>query len=575
MIASISVEIARYNFFTLSEIFVMIKNYFTLYALSLELKSLFEGGYVFEAFSQQKNELRLSLIAHDKRRFTLFAVAQSANLSLYFSEMFQRQTRNTVNLMTKANEKQIRAVRISDCERIIYFELEASLTLVFQLFSAATNFFLLENGLVVESFKKETDLLHQAFLERSHTPILRTLERLATDYDLFCQTLDFDAFVSLSAKEQERWLPKKLIGFDAYLSRETLFRARATSTALELDALYQSFQDVFYELISPEPKVYFSANDVWFSIISHTHTPFARAEAFDSINDALRFYAQQVHQRANFGKDLLSLRKSLERLIEKTQQQVRTMQAQHTINRAEMYETFGKLLLLHRDMPKGLTELEVENVFSDGERVKIALDAAKSIQENAESYFERAKKSRQQRTLIAKRLNEVEAGLLEQQRLLTELSAVDSPKTLKAWRERNSDRLKKFGLLPKADAEQAYLFRRFKLSEHSELWVGKNAQNNDLLTFKYARPNDLWLHARGVSGSHCILKSPRKPSKDDIMRAAEIAAYYSAARTSELVPVICTEKKYVRKPKGAPTGSVIVEREEVLMVKPRLLFDEE
>ncbi|MFN3386176.1 MAG: hypothetical protein ACK42Y_06260, partial [Candidatus Thermochlorobacter sp.] len=61
---------------------------------------------------------------------------------------------------------------------------------------------------------------------------------------------------------------------------------------------------------------------------------------------------------------------------------------------------------------------------------------------------------------------------------------------------------------------------------------------------------------------------------DDIMRAAEIAAYYSAARTSELVPVIYTEKKYVRKPKGAPTGSVIVEREEVLMVKPRLLFEE-
>lgn len=552
----------------------MIKNYFTLYALSLELKSLFEGGYVFEAFSQQKNELCLSLIAHDKRRFTLFAVAQSTHLSIYFSEMFQRQKRNTVNLMTKANEKQIQAVRISDCERILYFELEAGLTLVFQLFSAATNFFLLENGLVVESFKKETDLLHQAFLERSHIPILRTLERLATDYDLFCQTLDFGAFRSLSAKEQERWLPKKLIGFDAYLSRETLFRARAQSADLEPQALHEAFQDVFYELISPEPKVYFSANDVWFSNLSHTHTPFERVEAFDSINDALRFYAQQVHQRANFGKDLLLLRKSLERLIEKTREQVRTMQAQYTVNRAEMYETFGKLLLLHRDIPKGLTEIEVENVFSDGERVKIALDAAKSIQENAESYFERAKKSRQQRTLTAKRLNEVETALLEQQRLLAELSEVTSPKALKAWRERHSDWLKKFGLLPKADAEQAYLFRRFKLSEQSELWVGKNAQNNDLLTFKYARPNDLWLHARGVSGSHCILKSPRKPSKDDIMRAAEIAAYYSAARTSELVPVIYTEKKYVRKPKGAPTGSVIVEREEVLMVKPRLLFEE-
>jgi predicted ribosome quality control (RQC) complex YloA/Tae2 family protein len=72
-----------------------------------------------------------------------------------------------------------------------------------------------------------------------------------------------------------------------------------------------------------------------------------------------------------------------------------------------------------------------------------------------------------------------------------------------------------------------------------------------------------------------VLKSPSKPSKDDILRAAEIAAYYSSARTSELVPVICTEKKYVRKPKGSPAGSVIVERENVLMVTPRLLLEED
>jgi hypothetical protein len=70
----------------------MIKSYFTLYALTLEMKSRFEGGYIFEAFSQEKNELRLCIIAPDKERYTLFATASTTKLSLYFSETFQRRS---------------------------------------------------------------------------------------------------------------------------------------------------------------------------------------------------------------------------------------------------------------------------------------------------------------------------------------------------------------------------------------------------------------------------------------------------------------------------------------------------
>jgi predicted ribosome quality control (RQC) complex YloA/Tae2 family protein len=553
----------------------MIKSYFTLYALTLEMKSRFEGGYIFEAFSQEKNELRLCIIAPDKERYTLFATASTTKLSLYFSETFQRQKRNSVSLMTKANDKQIKSIRISDCERIIYFELEDALTLAFQFFSAETNFFLLEHGIVQESFKKQPSLLNQPFVEDSHTPILPALEQLTNDLDAFLHTLDYQSFIARSAKEQERWIPKKLIGFDTYLAREMLFRTRSSSPTLEPNTLHQVFQEMFYELISPEPKVYFSDNDIWLSLIPPTHLPYLRAESFNSVDEAIRFYTHQIYQHEHFTKQLISLKKSLERLIEKTDAQIRTMSALQTTDRAEMYETFGKLLLLHLHHGKGLSEIELENIFSQGERIKIPLDAAKSIQENAESYFERAKKSRQQRKVAEKRLHDITQKFAEQKRLLAELSEVTSPKLFKAWKEKNLQWLKQFGLLSVSEAEKEQRFRRFKISPQVELWVGKNAQSNDLLTFKYARPNDLWLHARGVSGSHCVLKSPSKPSKDDILRAAEIAAYYSSARTSELVPVICTEKKYVRKPKGAPAGSVVVERENVLMVTPRLLLEED
>jgi predicted ribosome quality control (RQC) complex YloA/Tae2 family protein len=102
--------------------------------------------------------------------------------------------------------------------------------------------------------------------------------------------------------------------------------------------------------------------------------------------------------------------------------------------------------------------------------------------------------------------------------------------------------------------------------------VGKNARNNDELTLKFAHKDDLWLHAKGVSGSHIVIKHKANLSFPEplIQYAASLAAYYSSAAGSEWVPVLYTPKKYVRKPKGAHAGQVSVEREEVVLVQPKL-----
>ena len=115
-------------------------------------------------------------------------------------------------------------------------------------------------------------------------------------------------------------------------------------------------------------------------------------------------------------------------------------------------------------------------------------------------------------------------------------------------------------------------FREFDLGEGFILYVGKNAANNDELTMKFAKPNDLWLHARGAGGSHAVLRlnSEQKVPKNILKKAASIAAYYSQARNAKYTPVAYTFKKYVRKPKGANTGSVIICKEEVIMVEPGL-----
>ena len=122
--------------------------------------------------------------------------------------------------------------------------------------------------------------------------------------------------------------------------------------------------------------------------------------------------------------------------------------------------------------------------------------------------------------------------------------------------------------IPKEISEK---FRKFEISTNATLYVGKDSKNNDELTFGLGKPNDYWFHLRGGSGSHCILKysGEGKPHKELIEKSASIAAYYSSQRNGGFVPVIYTQKKYVRKPKGANPGSVVVAKEEVIMVEPK------
>jgi predicted ribosome quality control (RQC) complex YloA/Tae2 family protein len=104
-----------------------------------------------------------------------------------------------------------------------------------------------------------------------------------------------------------------------------------------------------------------------------------------------------------------------------------------------------------------------------------------------------------------------------------------------------------------------------------KIWIGKNAQSNDTLTLRYGYKEDLWLHAKDVSGSHVLLKhqAGKNFPKDIIEHAAQLAAYYSKRKNESLCPVTVTPRKYVRKRKGDPAGMVVVEREEVIMVEPK------
>jgi predicted ribosome quality control (RQC) complex YloA/Tae2 family protein len=115
-------------------------------------------------------------------------------------------------------------------------------------------------------------------------------------------------------------------------------------------------------------------------------------------------------------------------------------------------------------------------------------------------------------------------------------------------------------------------FWKYDLPGGFEALAGKTDADNDILSQKTAKANDLWLHVHGMPGSHVILRHPDgdKPDNATIKQAAAIAAWHSKARNAGTVSVNCTEAKHVGKPRGAKPGTVSIKREKNIKVRPAL-----
>jgi hypothetical protein len=238
--------------------------------------------------------------------------------------------------------------------------------------------------------------------------------------------------------------------------------------------------------------------------------------------------------------------------------------------RSKEYRYYGNLLVTFRHQLKpGMETISVPD-FSGSRSVTIRLDPARGPDANIRSYFTRAKKGEKGMLIIRNRKRAVEREIAGKRRFIEKLSRIDRPDELIAH---ISQSRRTPG--PRRGAEDAPHFRRFQLDARHTVYVGRNRAENDTLTHRFAAPGDLWFHAQGVSGSHVILKgaTPSTP-KGIIEKAAAVAAYFSKSRHSGTVPVVCVEKRYVRKPRKSPPGTATYIRGKTLFVTPGLPEEE-
>jgi predicted ribosome quality control (RQC) complex YloA/Tae2 family protein len=247
-------------------------------------------------------------------------------------------------------------------------------------------------------------------------------------------------------------------------------------------------------------------------------------------------------------------------LLDKTEKQIKDLEhAIHQRKERITDEEIANIIManLHQ-LKSGEERAELFDFYRNAPLV-IKLKKDLNPQQNAAYYYRKHKNS----GIEIKRQQEHYEGLKMKIPILSE--------TLKQIELANSFReLKSFVKEASSKSKQSP-FRQFTI-DGFDIWVGKSAANNDELTQRFSHKNDLWLHAKDVTGSHVLIKwKAGKPYPLKVIEtAAQLAAYYSKLKGSNLVPVIYTPKKFVRKPKGAEPGSVAVDKEEVMMVTPQL-----
>ena len=232
----------------------------------------------------------------------------------------------------------------------------------------------------------------------------------------------------------------------------------------------------------------------------------------------------------------------------------------------EELQNEGDLILAHLDrVPRGAASVELPGWY--GGTVTVPLDPSLSPHENAQLRYEKAGRGKRARQRLPGLIQEQEAHVAR----LLELSerARTGHATTGEIREALPDaqRVRTGG---KRGAPVTLPYRRYRTTGGRDVWVGRNSKFNDELTFKHARPNDIWLHARHAGGAHVILRwtGDGAPPPRDLQEAAILAALHSKARTSGTVPVDWTRRKYVRKPRKAPPGRVQADRVSTVFVEP-------
>ena len=534
---------------------------FFLHHLTKELQDELLYGRIQKVNQPFEHELVLT-IRNNRKNYKLLLSAHPVfgRLQITKTDFQNPQTPNTFTMIMRKYLQGAVIENITQIENDRVLEIAFSnkneigdnikVTLVVEIMGKHSNIILIDKAesKIIESIK------HIGFSQNSYRTILPGSTYIAppkTDAKNPFTVSDEKLFEIL---QTEDLAPRHLQKLFQGLGRDT---AENLAAQLSDDKLKQ-FRAFFARPVQP------NMTDKSFAAV-----PFDKSgQTFDSLSELLDVFYQDKAERDRVNQqssDLIHrVQTELDKNIKKLAKQEKELAATEN---AEEFRQKGELLTTYLSMvPNNQDQVELDNYYTN-EKITIALDKSLTPNQNAQRYFKKYQKLKE----AVKHLT----GLIEETKhTITYLESVETALSHASISviEDIREELVETGFVKRRTRDKRHKRKKPEQYLASDgktiIMVGRNNLQNDELTFKMAKKGELWFHAKDIPGSHVLIKDNLNPSDEVKTDAAELAAYYSKARLSNLIQVDMIEAKKLNKPTGAKPGFVTHTGQKTLRVTP-------
>ena len=565
-----------------------------------DIRNKLEGGKINKIAQPEKDEL-LFTVKNNKETLRL-SISASASLPLvYFTETNKPSPLTAPNfcMLLRKHIGTGRIVEVSQpgLERIIELKIEhldelgdlQRKRLIVELMGKHSNIiFCKEDGTILDSIKHVSA---QVSSVREVLPGRMYFIPHTTDKEdpLTISEESFVRVIGSTPAPVQKALYQKLTGISPIIGTEICHMASVDGdrsanelTPAELTHLYHMFtllmDDVKTGTFTPN-IIYRGEEPVEFASVPLTcyESGDYQEKKFDSISHLLDCYYSEKNAVTRIRQKSVDLRKIVQTALERNYKKYDLQEKQlKDTEKRDKYKVYGELLNTYGyELTGGEKELVCTNYYT-GKEVKIPLDPQLTARENSQKYFDKYGK--------LKRTFEAQSQLIEETKQEIEhLESISTSLDI-ALKEEDLTQIKQelteYGFIKKhgpAGKKVKITSRPFHYlsSDGFHIYVGKNNYQNEELTFKIATGNDWWFHAKGIPGSHVIVKSEGKELPDRTFEeAAGLAAYYSKGRENEKVEIDYVQKKQVKKVAGAAPGFVIYHTNYSMMATPSNQLEE-
>ncbi len=558
----------------------------TMSVLAKELNERLQTGQIQKLYQIDKTTLLFKIRALNEDQSLVITVG--ATPAMYLSKPIQDLPKEPSSLCMFLR-KHIEGSRIVKVEQINgdrimciqtdKLEMDGSITSTFiyvELMGKYSNCIFVQDGVILESLIHVSPLMNR---ERSISPKLH-YELPPNANRVSLMDFDYDEIKNLLTSFGDGTVQQSIRaifnGFGKPLLDEVLLTSNLSGNEIISDLIptqVDALAKALYEL-----KIKLNESNGLLTLINDNnkkaHATFILQnykvlKEYSTISEALE---ESIHNTKSIHTADKELEKILTAAIKK--EEVRHQKIKDELddtNKMDTYKLYGDILMINAHLQVQYEpSIQLPNLLSeDGELLTIPLKPNLTIVENGQWYYKLYTKLKNRMVSGEYQLNASTTKLEYLKSILYSISLATTRESLEEIRKECMDA----GIIKKSKKPLSYKLGKSNYIhltiDEGEIFIGRNNQQNEYLTHRFAKPTDIWFHTQDIQGSHLILRLNVDPDDMILSKVAQYAAYFSKARETSKVPVDYTYIKNIKKPPGSPLGFVIFSTHQTMIVEPK------